>query len=192
MKIGIDFDNTIICYDNAFNKAGVDCGLIPEDLPLGKGFVRDFLRKNDLEEKWIWLQGYVYGTRLSDARLYPGVRQFLYQCRRSQVECFIVSHKTVYPYSGEQYNLHDAAHEWILKEGLEIKTYFELTKEKKLERICKLGCTHFIDDLPEFLSLSGFPASIEKILFDPKQMYVQYYEDFVHCGSWDEVINILG
>ncbi|MBU1340748.1 MAG: haloacid dehalogenase-like hydrolase [Proteobacteria bacterium] len=191
MRIGIDFDNTIICYDKAFNKAGVSCGLIPEDLPIGKGFVRDFLRNKGLEEKWIWLQGYIYGTRLCDATIYSGFRHFLDRCRKFKIECFIVSHKTVYPYSGDPYNLHEAAREWVLNERLEVETYFELTKENKIDRICKLGCTHFVDDLPEFLSLKGFPPAIEKILFDPKNMHIQTYPEMLRCGSWDEIINFL-
>ena len=30
--------------------------------------------------------------------------------------------------------------------------YFEETKEAKLQRIVDCGCTHFLDDLPEFLA----------------------------------------
>ena len=34
--------------------------------------------------------------------------------------------------------------------------FFELTKEAKVARIGGLGCTHFIDDLPEFLREPGW------------------------------------
>jgi hypothetical protein len=37
--------------------------------------------------------------------------------------------------------------------------FLEPTKADKLTRIATLGCTHFIDDLPEFLSDPGFPPA---------------------------------
>ena len=48
------------------------------------------------------------------------------------------------------------------------RIFFELTKKAKLERIAKAGCTHFIDDLPEFLAEPDFPPNVVRILFDPK------------------------
>jgi len=47
------------------------------------------------------------------------------------------------------------------------RVFFETTKEAKLARICACACTHFIDDLPEFLTLADFPPGVERILFDP-------------------------
>ena len=41
MLIGIDFDNTIVCYDRVFHKAALEKGLIPADLPPSKGRVRE-------------------------------------------------------------------------------------------------------------------------------------------------------
>jgi hypothetical protein len=49
--------------------------------------------------------------------------------------------------------------------------HFELTKEAKLARIGALGCTHFVDDLPEFLDEPDFPAGVHKLLFDPNDAY---------------------
>lgn len=188
-RIGIDFDNTIICYDKVFNKVGVEKKMIPEDLPEGKGFVRDYLRQEDMEKEWIWLQGYVYGTRLSDAKIYNGVFEFLDYCDSKQIECFVVSHKSVYPYSGDKYNLHKAASGWIQENNLGIQTYFELTKEDKVKRIADLGCTLFIDDLPEFLSLPGFPDTLTKVLFDPLKKYTGMYEQFNHSTSWGDILS---
>ena len=45
--------------------------------------------------------------------------------------------------------------------------YFELTKQAKLQRIATLGCTHYIDDLPEILSEPEFPSNVVRLLFDP-------------------------
>ena len=187
MRIGIDFDNTIICYDTVFNKAGVEKGLIPEYLPPGKGYVKDYLRKIGKEDKWTWLQGYVYGTKLEDAKLYEGVKSFLKFCNKANIVSFIISHKTKYPYSGEKYDLHRAASDWIQKQNLDISTFFELTKKDKVKRINALNCSHFIDDLPEFLAESGFNEKIIKILFDPLGKYRASDFDYQYANSWDEI-----
>ncbi len=166
MRIGIDFDNTIICYDTVFNTVALEKGLIPATLEKGKNFVRDYLRAQDREDDWTKLQGYVYGKRLDDAGLYKGVKPFLSFCKHEKVECIIVSHKTKYPYAGEKYPLQDAALKWIEKKRLGIDAHFELTMERKAERIRKLECTHFIDDLPEFLKILA-RDDLKTILFDP-------------------------
>ena len=186
-RIGIDFDNTIICYDDVFNTVGVENGLVPKSLPVGKGFVRDYLREQGQEHEWIWLQGVVYGTRLADARLYEGVKRFLGYCKDNDIQCSIVSHKTIFPYSGDDYNLHQSAREWIRLQALNVPTYFELTKEDKINRINRLGCSVFIDDLPEFLNLPGFPEKMEKILFDPLGKNTVFSRQFHYSVSWNDI-----
>lgn len=191
MHIGIDFDNTIICYDQVFNTVGVEKGLVPESLETGKGFVRDYLRKMGKEEEWIWLQGYVYGSRLSDAEPYDGFDEFLDYCRASRIECAIISHKTIHPYSGDTYNLHDAAHEWIKARNFGIQTFFELTKENKIKRINELGCSVFVDDLPEFLNLPGFSEDLTRILFDPLHHHDGSRDGIQYATSWKEILLLI-
>ena len=191
MRVGIDFDNTIICYDTVFNKTGVEKGLLPEGLLEGKGYVKDYLIKVGKEDEWTRLQGYVYGTKLQEAELYVGVKSFLKFCRQHGVECFIISHKTKHPYSGGKYDLHRAASDWIQDQGFNIDYFFELTKEDKIERINTLNCTHFIDDLPEFLALSGFDEKIEKVLFDPLRKYEQLDYAYHYTSSWDEILELI-
>jgi hypothetical protein len=191
MRIGIDFDNTIICYDRVFNSTGIEKGLVPASLETGKGFVRDYLRQNGQEKEWIWLQGYVYGTKLTDADPYEGVKEFFDYCISERIECFIISHKTVYPYSGQKYNLHDAARAWLEEQDFGIRAFFELTKEDKIKKINELGCDIFIDDLPEFLSLPGFSAKLTKILFDPLQKYIQNGKKILYAKTWNEIRMIV-
>ncbi len=186
--IGVDFDNTIICYDNVFNSVGIEKGLIPESLPVGKGYVRDYLRANGREAEWVWLQGYVYGTRLSEASLYEGVREFFHYCRLTNIDCYIISHKTVFPYSGEKYNLHKAAKKWIEDWLLDVTVFFEISKEDKVKRISEVGCTVFVDDLPEFLSLEGFPERTVKILFDPSKENKHHGSTFQYATCWDDIL----
>ena len=63
MRIGIDFDNTIACYDGVFHAAAVARGLIPAEIPTDKTSVRNHLRAIGREPDWTELQGYVYGAR---------------------------------------------------------------------------------------------------------------------------------
>jgi hypothetical protein len=42
---------------------------------------------------------------------------------------------------------------------------FESTRAEKIERIARLGCTHFIDDLPEVLDDPNIPPGVAKVLF---------------------------
>jgi hypothetical protein len=44
VRIGIDFDNTIICYDTVFAAVARQRGLVPEGWDGLKSEVRDYLR----------------------------------------------------------------------------------------------------------------------------------------------------
>ena len=45
MIVGIDFDNTIVCYDSLFYNIALEKGLIPSNISKSKNSVRDYLRK---------------------------------------------------------------------------------------------------------------------------------------------------
>lgn len=201
MRIGVDFDNTIVCYDRVFHRVAVERALVPPDVPPSKGDVRDYLRSVGREDAWIELQGYVYGARMEEADPYPGVIEFLLRCRRLGVPVCVVSHKTRRPFQGPNYDLHDAAQKWLRKYSFYDPTQiglspdhvsFELTKQGKVQRIYLSGCTHFIDDLPEFLSEPDFPASVERILFDPNDLHAGV-TPFPRATSWADLeIMLLG
>ena len=198
-KIGIDFDNTIICYNEVFNKIGIEKNLIPENLPCGKNHVRDYLRKTGQEEAWIELQGYVYGAGLFDAYPFEGVKAFFLYCQDHSIDCCIISHKTLYPYRGYPYDLHKAAYQWLDQNDFHCKIFFELTTEDKLKRIFEQKCTHFVDDLPEFLNLPGFTSITSKLLFDPLKIhrkktdfnYNNIKSEFKVVNSWKELLFML-
>ena len=112
MRIGIDFDNTIVCYDDVFHRAALD---------------------------WLTEQGF-----FDDASL-----------------------------------------------GLDRgKVYLELTKHAKLARIGKLGCDSFVDDLPELLGEPGFPATTQRVLFDPNDA-ASDDPRYRRARSWPEVASLL-
>jgi phosphoglycolate phosphatase-like HAD superfamily hydrolase len=104
MRIGIDFDNTIVCYDGVFHAAALERGLIPADHPRDKNSVRDYLHGQNRHDAFTELQGYVYGTRMDLAALYPGVLNFIAAAKARGNEVFIVSHKTRHPFLGPRHD----------------------------------------------------------------------------------------
>ena len=174
--IGVDFDNTIVTYDEVFHRAARDAGLIPADLPATKSHVRNHLRGQDREAEWTALQGTVYGVAIRNASAFPGVREFFRDMVGQGWRILIVSHKTQYPYAGPKHDLHAAARDWLERQGFFDRdqvglpkgaVFLETTLAGKLSRIGKCGCTHFIDDLPEVLGHAEFPAPVTPVLFDP-------------------------
>jgi FMN phosphatase YigB (HAD superfamily) len=193
MRIGFDFDNTIVSYDALFHKVAVEQGVIHEEVPVNKLAVRDFLRKAGQEDIWTEMQGYVYGARMSEAQSYPEVIAVMKRLRDAGHTLAIMSHKTRHPYRGKQYDLHAAARDWIQRylcvEGAALipsnQIFFELTKEEKLARIGNFGCDVFIDDLPEILLAEQFPAATKRYLFDPEQHHRQANLPDIHIvPSW--------
>ena len=194
MRIGIDFDNTIVSYDALFHKVAIEQALVPDDLPKSKLAVRDYLRKNDNEPIWTELQGYVYGTKMVDAKAYPFVIEFMKFARDKGISLAIISHKTKHPFVGPKYNLHEAARRWVantLIDGVSSliepnNVFFELTKKEKVGRIASIGCDYFIDDLPEILLMPGFPKNLKRILFDPEGRH-STDQQYVKLVSWQEI-----
>lgn len=195
LVIGVDFDNTIVGYDRLFHRVCCERGLIPEDLPPNKSDVRDYLRAVGREDDWTEVQGYVYGARMREADPFPGVLEFFRACAERGVPVCIISHKTQYPFMGERYDLHASARGWLEVQGFfdgdgiglpRERVHFELTREEKLRRIGCTGCTHFIDDLPEILTEDGFPAGVERILFDPNSSHGNDNR-FTRVESWLQI-----
>lgn len=194
MLIGLDFDNTIVSYDSLFHKVALEDKLITIETPKNKVAIRNQLRSNGEEEKWTELQGKVYGARMSEAEVFPGLINFLGWATSSDVKLVIVSHKTLHPFIGPAYNLHESALAWILanlKDERDLffprdQIFFELTKDDKLNRIGHLGCNIFIDDLPEILLDKSFPAGPERILFDPNSFHTDQL-GILRFTSWTSI-----
>ena len=180
MRIGIDFDNTIACYDGVFHAAALERGLIPPDLARDKNSVRDHLNGSGRKDDFTELQGYVYGARMDLVSPFQGFAEFITLAQGAGHALFIVSHKTRHPILGPKHDMHAAARGFLAANRLvgdgETKidpawVFFELTKEDKVARAAELGCDLFIDDLPEILAMPGFPIGMRKILFDPDSQF---------------------
>jgi hypothetical protein len=202
VRIGVDFDNTIACYDGAFHAAACERGLIPDTLGRGKNDVRDFLNSSGKKDAFTELQGYVYGARMDLASLYPGVLSFFSQAVRLGHDILIVSHKTARPLMGPPYDLHAAARGFLAANGVagqgamigDDKVFFELTKEDKIARIAALHLDAFIDDLPEILLMPGFPARTDRLLFDPDACWPDgrwHGRELARHGSWQSLAAAL-
>ena len=200
MRIGIDFDNTIICYDDVFCDLAKSWQLI-SDSNKTKREVRDAIQalpEGDLV--WQRLQGKAYGELIHKASLFHGFKEFITECNRdSRVELFIVSHKTEWGHFDEnRMSLRTAAREWLRSQGFftentpyirENNVFFETTREEKIARIKALNCTHFIDDLVEVLDSPLFPKNIQRYLFQPQTDEPD--SEIKSYSSWIELKNAI-
>ena len=196
MRIGIDFDNTIACYDGVFHAAALERGLIPADLGRDKNSVRDHLNGSGRKDDFTELQGYVYGARMDLVSPYPGFAEFVAAARAAGHDLFIVSHKTKHPILGPQHDMHAAARGFLGDRRLvgtdatqiaPDRVFFEVTKDEKVARAKALACEVFIDDLPEILSMDGFPIGMHKILFDPENLFAGKAGGLDRRASWAEI-----
>lgn len=175
---GIDFDNTIITYDELLAKMAQDQGLLDSQLCQSKRKLRERIR--DLpggEIEWQKCQALMYGPRIGEARLSEGVPRFFELCRRNGVKIYIISHKTECSrFDTTGTNLRSAALGWMAangffeQEGLNVAredVFFAETRQAKIDRIAALGCTDFIDDLEETFQEPTFPQNISRILYEP-------------------------
>ena len=195
-KIGIDFDNTIVSYDNLFHKIAAEQKLIPRNFPQSKLLIRDYLRKKNKDELFTLIQAEVYGRRILEASPAPHVDIAIKELINIGFDVSVISHKSLYPYKGPKYNLHKSAILWLEKNnffeeekvGLSIdKIYFNLTKEDKINKIDTIGCDYFIDDLPEILKLIN--KNTKKILYSPENNYKN--SDYIILDKWENLIKIL-
>ena len=199
MRIGIDFDNTLIDYDGVFVAAARERGLIGPQIVGSKRAVRDAIRLlPDGELTWQRLQGYVYGAGIGAAVPFAGAADFLSRCAAQGIVVFIVSHKTRYGhFDPARIDLREAARQWLIARGMMAydirategggipadQVFFEDDRAAKLARICALRCTHFIDDLEEVFADPGFPFGVQRVLFAATGAACCD----VHCKDWRQI-----
>ena len=84
---------------------------------------------------------------------------------------------------------------WLDQQGIcsllpDTSIHFEDSREAKIERIEKIGCDVFVDDLFETFSHSGFPKKTEKYLFDPNHHHASV-QNVKIVRDWEELNFLL-
>lgn len=179
MRVGFDFDNTLINYYGVFFDVASVKGLVPSNLKKDKNSVKEFLNNNGKEELFTEIQGLVYGKEIFRSKpsknILIGLNDLIKKEKKENL--FIVSHKTQYPFIGEKIDLRKAASRWIEK-YLKINEtiifskkniFYESTIEEKIERIKDLRCDYYFDDLP--IVIEKLPSHINGFLYDPLNKY---------------------
>jgi hypothetical protein len=175
MRIGLDFDNTIVCYDQAIALLSDEQFDLPTELPRTKLSLRNFLRTTGREPEWTAFQGELYGPGMRYAKPFDGAIKAMQDLVGKGHSLVIVSHRSLKPYGGRPHDLHEAARNWVhehlQRAGLfgnaQNDVSFLETKKEKLACIRALGCNTFVDDLPEIFQSADFPDKTHGILFDP-------------------------
>ena len=203
LRIGIDFDNTMACYDRAFVSVAGLLGIDLLDNSSNKIEVKQEIQsrtKGDLV--WQRLQGQVYGKHMLLAIAFPGIHEFIFLARLRGHQVFIISHKSIYGhFDVDRIPLRSQAKIWLDEKkflrssqfGLkEENIFFESTRADKIGRIKELNCTHFIDDLVEIFDDNNFPPEVQKFLFDPAKSSGNKSNAII-SSSWRQIAdNILG
>ena len=201
MKVGVDFDNTLIDYDDLMYDVALRRDLVDNSIPRSKKGIRDAIRGlPNGEIEWQKVQGEVYGPRIMDARLIDGVLDFFIFCKTHKIKAHIVSHKTAYAgYDETQTNLRKSAIDWMtanrfFDEKLSPLThqdvFFESTRREKIMRISSLDCTHFVDDLEETFLENYFPDDVVKILYNP-HLEKTSCRKVTEVTSWKDILTYL-
>jgi hypothetical protein len=204
MRIGIDFDNTIIGYDKVFCHLAKAANLVADDYAGSKRELREIVQaSSEGDLAWQRLQGKAYGEFINVAEIFAGFKEFIAACNRDDdIEVFIVSHKTeLGHHDDKRINLRNAAREWLREQGFfgnetpfikEENVFFETTREEKIARIKALNCTHFIDDLPEVLFAPSFPPQVERFWFQPEdQMEMATHAETKIYTNWIDIKNAI-
>lgn len=197
MRIGLDFDNTIACYDSAITRLAEEMFELPDLVPRTKLGVRDYLRMQDREIEWTAFQGELYGPGMRYAEAYQGAIKTMVQLSAIGHELFIVSHRSKKPYAGPLYDLHAAARTW-LKETVQShglftndQVFFLESRDEKVKKIKELGCEIFLDDLPEVLEASEFPVTTRGILFAPDGSKEKTLSKYTIISRWTSLPAVI-
>ncbi len=196
--LAVDFDNTIVSYDDLIYRVAVDMELLPKGQTFSKEEARRLIRlQPNGELAWQRVQAAIYGPRIAEAKLIDGVVAFFQQCKSRGIPVYVVSHRTEYASQDEtRTDLRSAAmgwmndHRFFEENGLGLSptdVYFEDTRSKKVERVASLGCSHLIDDLEETFMEESFPADVEKLLYSPHAAHSSILPGVRTVGSWEDI-----
>jgi hypothetical protein len=194
---GVDFDNTIVSYDDVLATVAKQRGLLADSDVRSKREIRDSIRQLPGGEiEWQKCQALIYGPFIDQSRLIEGVSDFFRLCSQHRIKVYIVSHKTeTSRYDTTGTNLRRAAMDWMKSQrffrpdGLGLQehdVFFADSRQQKTNTIAKLRCTHFIDDLVETFLEETFPRNTARILYDPYRNEPAP-DDITVMKSWKDI-----
>ena len=193
IRIGLDFDNTIVNYDEVFKEIAIKLKIIPKNWKGSKAELRSYLLKKNYENLWKKLQGLVYGKYMSKAKVNPGFKNFLLKAKILKAKVYIVSHKSIYGhYDKEKHLLRSAALKWIKKNKITLveKIYFESTILEKVKKIEELKLDFFVDDLSLILEHKFFPKKTKKILYNKSLPKIKN-KKIILTNTWSRVKSVI-
>lgn len=172
LRIGLDFDNTVIRYDEVFRRLAARRGWLPRRPALSKEAVKARLIAQDgHDRRWQALQAEAYGKEIMGARLFPGCLAFLRRAARAGHEVFVVSHKSKASHFDPSVKLRDWALRWLRRHGRGVlrpaNVRFAGDRDAKVRQLAALRLDLFIDDLLPVLAHPGFPRRTARLHLCP-------------------------
>ena len=173
LRIGIDLDNTLVDYTQAFNNYLANSFNCAFPDKISKKSVKKFLYSKGGDLLWQKCQFEVYSFKVPGAQTARGLKKFIAEMR-GYGEIFIISHKSNFAAYDEQKtrNLRSSALDWLKAKSIISpnsiaveNVFFANTIEEKIKFIANLKITHFIDDLEQILSHPSFPIETKRYLF---------------------------
>jgi len=196
MRIGLDFDNTIVCYDQAIALLAEKLFELPLDLPRTKLVLRDFLRAAGREPEWTAFQGELYGPGMQYAQPFDGAIVTMQELMAAGHELVIISHRSRRPYAGPAHDLHAAARGWVSSHlqskglfgvvGDTSSAFFLETLAEKINKIKELNIDYYLDDLPAVLGAPSFPIGTNPILLSANEGKSRYLGPSI--SQWSELL----
>ena len=118
MRIGIDFDNTIVSYEQVFYEIAQKDNININSYSLSGGYKTQvkiaLTKKVNGDIQWQRIQGYVYGLGMSSAQIMFGFFNFVLNCRLNNWDVYVVSHKSEYGhFDKSRTQLRRAALDWM-------------------------------------------------------------------------------
>ena len=194
--IGLDFDNTIVDYRNVYTSLAKKFN-VPASGVINKNLIKNFIITEFGEPQWTKLQGEIYGPLMKLANLSVGFENFIINIlNKKSVKVSIISHRTKTPDSGDNYNLHEFAQDWLKKNLSQsvlskINIYFLETIEKKIDQINASKVDYFVDDLEKILTHPNLSKEIKKIFYTPDKNEAPSNGKIVTIHNWPDLEKIL-
>ncbi|MFH2204177.1 MAG: hypothetical protein ABIJ96_13745 [Elusimicrobiota bacterium] len=198
LRIGLDFDNTVIRYDDVFCGLARERGWLAAGDDCSKTELRERLVREDGDDlRWQRLQADAYGEHMRRARVFPGCREFLRWAADHGHRVFIVSHKTETSNFAPGVRLRERALAWLqtnefVSNGVPAEggvankdVFFLATREEKVAKIVELRLDLFVDDLLPVLRHAEFPRATCGVHFAPAGSRRE--AGAVTAGSWSGV-----